>query len=69
METFDELVLAVDADAALKILGKHASWNERRVLGDVKVCTLIRDIPHGKPSTTGSNTTAPGARLHVKKAR
>lgn len=36
-EVFDELVLAVDADAALKILGKDASWKERWVLGNVKV--------------------------------
>ncbi|CAE6460581.1 unnamed protein product [Rhizoctonia solani] len=35
-ETFDELVMATDADAALKILGKSASWMERQVLGSVK---------------------------------
>ncbi|KAG8707621.1 hypothetical protein FRC09_001729 [Ceratobasidium sp. 395] len=34
--TFDELVMAVDADAALKILGKSVSWMERQVLGSVK---------------------------------
>ncbi|QRW09753.1 hypothetical protein RhiLY_08752 [Ceratobasidium sp. AG-Ba] len=34
--TFDELVMACDADAALKILGKSASWMERQVLGSVK---------------------------------
>ena len=33
---FDELVLAVDADEALKLLGKEATWRERRVLGNVK---------------------------------
>ncbi|CAE6532278.1 unnamed protein product [Rhizoctonia solani] len=35
-ETFDELVMATDADAALKILGKSATWMERQVLGSVK---------------------------------
>ncbi|KAG8961509.1 hypothetical protein FRC03_005307 [Tulasnella sp. 419] len=34
--TFDELILACDADAALKILGKQASWKEKQVLGSVK---------------------------------
>jgi hypothetical protein len=36
-EEFDELILAVDADAALKILGEDASWLEKKVLGNVKV--------------------------------
>jgi predicted NAD/FAD-binding protein len=36
-EGFDELILAVNADAALKILGKNASWKEIQVLGNVKV--------------------------------
>ncbi|KAJ1303778.1 hypothetical protein OPQ81_008201 [Rhizoctonia solani] len=35
-ETFDELVMATDADTALKILGKSATWMERQVLGSVK---------------------------------
>lgn len=33
---FDELILAVDADTALKLLGKEATWKERQVLGSVK---------------------------------
>lgn len=33
---FDELILATDADSSLKILGKEASWMERKVLGNVK---------------------------------
>jgi hypothetical protein len=33
---FDSLILATDADNALTILGKEASWMERRVLGGVK---------------------------------
>ncbi|KAI0743733.1 FAD/NAD(P)-binding domain-containing protein [Daedaleopsis nitida] len=33
---FDELILALDADSALKLLGKEASWKEKRVLGNVK---------------------------------
>ena len=33
---FDSLILATDADSALTILGKEASWLERRVLGGVK---------------------------------
>lgn len=33
---FDELILAVDADSCLKILGKQASWMEKKVLGNVK---------------------------------
>ena len=27
---FDELILAIDADSALKLLGKEATWKERR---------------------------------------
>ncbi|KAI0300062.1 hypothetical protein B0F90DRAFT_1817851 [Multifurca ochricompacta] len=33
---FESLILATDADNALTILGKRASWMERRVLGGVK---------------------------------
>jgi hypothetical protein len=33
---FDSLVLATDANNALTILGKEASWMERHVLGGVK---------------------------------
>ncbi|KZT29612.1 hypothetical protein NEOLEDRAFT_1055262 [Neolentinus lepideus HHB14362 ss-1] len=36
MEEFDQLILAVDADAALNILNQDASWMEKRVLGNVK---------------------------------
>lgn len=35
-EVFDEMIVACDADAALKILGKDASWMEKKVLGNVK---------------------------------
>lgn len=35
-DTFDELILACDADTALKLLGHEASWMERRVLGSVE---------------------------------
>lgn len=35
-ETHDELVMAVLADDALKLLGKTASWKERFVLGGAK---------------------------------
>lgn len=35
-ESFDEIVFACDADTALKILGKCATWRERNVLGSVK---------------------------------
>lgn len=33
---FDEVIMAIDADTALTILGKEASWMERQVLGRVK---------------------------------
>ena len=33
---FDSLILATDADSALAVLGKEASWMERHVLGGVK---------------------------------
>jgi predicted NAD/FAD-binding protein len=33
---FDSLILATDANNALTMLGKEASWMERRVLGGVK---------------------------------
>ncbi|KZP31044.1 hypothetical protein FIBSPDRAFT_1037899 [Athelia psychrophila] len=36
VEKLDELVLTTDPDAALKILRKHASWKERRALGNAK---------------------------------
>ncbi|KAK1926729.1 FAD/NAD(P)-binding domain-containing protein [Papiliotrema laurentii] len=32
---FDDLILAVDADSALKLLGKTATWRERKILGNV----------------------------------
>ena len=32
-DTFDELILACDAANALKILGRGATWLERKVLG------------------------------------
>ncbi|KAJ5584794.1 uncharacterized protein N7459_004594 [Penicillium hispanicum] len=35
-ETFDELVLCCPADESKKLLGKHATWRERYVLGGVK---------------------------------
>ncbi|KAH9941001.1 FAD/NAD-P-binding domain-containing protein [Amylocystis lapponica] len=33
---FDDLILAVDADTALKLLGHQATWMEKKVLGSVK---------------------------------
>lgn len=38
--TFDEIVFACDADAAVKLLGKGASWLEKKALGNVKVSFL-----------------------------
>ncbi|KAL4950718.1 hypothetical protein BDW69DRAFT_52649 [Aspergillus filifer] len=35
-ETFDEMVLATPADESLKLLGRHATWKEKWVLGGVK---------------------------------
>lgn len=35
--TFDQILFCSDADATLKVLGKDASWLERKVLGNVKV--------------------------------
>ncbi|KAJ8501616.1 hypothetical protein ONZ45_g12095 [Pleurotus djamor] len=35
-EVFDHIIIACDADNALKVLGKDASWMERKVLGNVK---------------------------------
>ncbi|RDB29149.1 hypothetical protein Hypma_014944 [Hypsizygus marmoreus] len=35
-ESFDEIIICTDADAALTLLGKDASWLERHVLGNVK---------------------------------
>jgi predicted NAD/FAD-binding protein len=34
---FDEIIMACDADTALKILGTEATFMEKRVLGNVKV--------------------------------
>ncbi|KAM5530388.1 hypothetical protein V8D89_015949 [Ganoderma adspersum] len=36
LATFDELILAIDANSALDLLGKEATWKERMVLGSVK---------------------------------
>ncbi|KAG8221447.1 hypothetical protein J3R82DRAFT_1643 [Butyriboletus roseoflavus] len=33
---FDELIMTVDADSALRILGGNASWLEKKILGNVK---------------------------------
>ena len=38
---FDEVVFCCDADTCLKLLGKSATWMERKVLGNVKVSTAI----------------------------
>lgn len=38
---FDSLILATDAESALTILGKEATWMERHVLGGVK---YLRDL-------------------------
>ncbi|KZT71023.1 FAD/NAD(P)-binding domain-containing protein [Daedalea quercina L-15889] len=35
-DLFDELILAIDADSCLKLLGKQSTWMERKVLGNVK---------------------------------
>ncbi|KAE8210268.1 hypothetical protein CF327_g5836 [Tilletia walkeri] len=34
-DIFDELIIGCDADTALKILGKDATWRERAILGSV----------------------------------
>jgi hypothetical protein len=36
-EFYDEIVLCTDADASLKLLGKGASYLEKKILGNVKV--------------------------------
>lgn len=36
MLTFDEIILAADADSSLRMLGSEATWMERKVLGNVK---------------------------------
>ncbi|EKM53924.1 uncharacterized protein PHACADRAFT_257431 [Phanerochaete carnosa HHB-10118-sp] len=33
---FDQIILAIDADSCLKLLGKGSTFMERRVLGNVK---------------------------------
>ena len=38
-EEYDEIVFCITADAALKILGKEASFWERKILGAVKFST------------------------------
>ncbi|KAL4871510.1 hypothetical protein BDV12DRAFT_194274 [Aspergillus spectabilis] len=35
-ESFDEMVICTPADESLKLLGQHATWRERWVLGGVK---------------------------------
>lgn len=34
---FDQIIFCADASATLKVLGKDASWMERKVLGNVRV--------------------------------
>ena len=58
---FDSLILATDADSALTILGKEASWMERHVLGGVKYLhdltvthtdmDYMRKVPSSPPSS------------------
>jgi predicted NAD/FAD-binding protein len=38
---FDEVVFCCDADTCLKLLGKSATWMEKKVLGNVKVSAAI----------------------------
>jgi hypothetical protein len=47
-EEFDELILAVDADAAITVLGEDIGWMERKVLGNVKVgvVSITREMFH-----------------------
>jgi predicted NAD/FAD-binding protein len=59
METYDELVICTDADAALKMLGNDATWLERRILGNVKVYLNFIVLwsgtdSHGNYSTCGT---------------
>lgn len=58
---FDELILAVDADSALKLLGKEATWKERMVLGSVK---YLHDITITHNDLNYMNKV----RLHVQHA-
>lgn len=36
-EFYDEIILCTDADASLKLLGKGATYLEKKILGNVKV--------------------------------
>lgn len=45
-EKFDEMVLCTPADESLKILGRHATWKEKWVLGGVKFFDDVT-ITHG----------------------
>ncbi|PWN51895.1 hypothetical protein IE53DRAFT_31193 [Violaceomyces palustris] len=51
-EVFDDLIMACDADSALKILGKSATWKERKVLGNVlykwDITTTHNDLDYMK---------------------
>ena len=38
---WDEVIMCCDADASLKLLGKDATWLEKKVLGNVKVRILV----------------------------
>lgn len=40
-EEFDELIMAVDADSCMMILGDDIGWLESKVLGNVKVWLLF----------------------------
>ena len=40
-EFFDEIIIATDADAALKLLKDDAGWMEKKVLGNVKVYSIF----------------------------
>ncbi|KLO12863.1 FAD/NAD-binding domain-containing protein [Schizopora paradoxa] len=45
-ERFDEIIMAVDADSALQVLGGQASWKEKRILGNVKYFNDISVTHH-----------------------
>lgn len=44
VEEFDELIICADADATLKLLGKGATYLEKKILGNVKVGFIRKSL-------------------------
>lgn len=67
VESFDELILAVDADSCLKILQGQATWKEKKILGNVKYFWDISVTHYDREYM--EKVRSPSLRLHILDVR